>query len=197
MKNEVKKSKPNWIKIRNEYETSDVSQRELAKKWNVSPNTLIKRANRESWAKNKEKITTEIATKVQQKTIEKISDKLSDRNSRHIFLIDKLLDACETILTEQLTKGVDMFGNVFESEIINHAKVARLMETLEKAQKCHRIAEEKIDALDIKKLELEAKKVDIASKKAGETEDEEAVDDGFLDALNKEAGKVWDDESTV
>ena len=42
--------KPNWTKIRYEYITSSVSYRELANKYDVSFNTLSKRAKREGWS---------------------------------------------------------------------------------------------------------------------------------------------------
>lgn len=40
-------TKPNWIKIRNEYETSKISYRDLAQKYKVSFNTLQDIAKRE------------------------------------------------------------------------------------------------------------------------------------------------------
>jgi len=189
MKDEVKK-KPNWIKIRNEYETSNISQRKLAEKYKISFSTLQCRAKREAWLKSKNENHDKIMTKSRQKSIEKISD----RNSRHISLVDKVLDACETILSEQLTKGIDMYGNTYDSDIINHSKIARIMETLEKAQISHRKSENIIDAIDKQKLDIEKEKLTIMQAKSGQA-DTTIEDDGFLDALKGRTKEVWADDS--
>jgi phage terminase small subunit len=45
------------------------------------------------------------------------------------------------------------------------------------------------------KRRIEEEKLKLARRKLGDDEPEEIVDDGFLDALNAEAGKVWEDET--
>lgn len=42
----------NWDKVRKEFETSDITMADLAKKHNVKPSTLRSRKNREDWQRN-------------------------------------------------------------------------------------------------------------------------------------------------
>jgi hypothetical protein len=68
------KKKPNWIKIKTEYETTNISYRKLADKYKVSFDTLQKRAKREFWVKSKEETGDKMATKVRQKSIENMAE---------------------------------------------------------------------------------------------------------------------------
>jgi len=67
-----------WIKIREDYLNGGGSYRGLAKKYNVSFNTLKARADRESWKKEKDLREKVITTAVQQKIIEKTTDVVAD-----------------------------------------------------------------------------------------------------------------------
>ena len=190
------KNKPNWIKIRNEYETTNISYRKLAEKYNVSFKTLSPRAKREAWTKTKEEIQDKIRTKTGQKSIEKISN----RNARHIAMMDKVLDKVDKVLDDQLTKEL-FFGELIDKGVINHNKLAKMMDIIEKVQKGHRVAEDIIDAKDInkldidkQKLELEKQRLVLLEQKAGHTETE-IEDDGFLEALKGTAKEVWSDDS--
>lgn len=49
----------NWEKIRKEFETSDITMTDLAKKHKVKPTTLRSRKNRENWQRNVTKGTTQ------------------------------------------------------------------------------------------------------------------------------------------
>ena len=79
----------NWLKIKEEYITSSISQRDLANKYNVSVDTLIKRANREKWADLREKTEKEITTKLQQKH----ANKLLSVYEKSLDLLEELLDS--------------------------------------------------------------------------------------------------------
>ena len=69
---------PDWVKIRGEYENTGISQRNIAKKYGVSYNTLSKRANREHWAQRRNESEQKINAKIHQKTEEKVSNAISD-----------------------------------------------------------------------------------------------------------------------
>lgn len=68
------KKRVNWSKIRAEYIGGGISQRKLAKKYGVSENTLIKKANAEKWAQLQKETYNEGATKAQQKTADATAD---------------------------------------------------------------------------------------------------------------------------
>lgn len=70
--------KPDWLKIKNEYATTNISYRKLAAKHNVSFNTLQDRAKREDWQSLRTEQHDNITTKTRQKTAERISDQQAD-----------------------------------------------------------------------------------------------------------------------
>lgn len=80
-----------WIKIKNEYINTNISQRNLAKKYAVSVNTLTKRANREKWHSFRREARRRIETKVQQETEEKIISAKVDRLTEVLSLSDDIV----------------------------------------------------------------------------------------------------------
>lgn len=93
--------KADWIKIKNEYISSNISYRDLAKKYGVVFSTLEKTARREKWTELRKKQCDKIATELRQKTAEKIAERESDRLSRINSAADRLLDKIEEAI-EQL-----------------------------------------------------------------------------------------------
>ena len=89
-----------WIKIKNEYINTEISQRKLAQKRGTSVRTLTKKAKKENWKKYKETQRNKIATKVQQKTVEKIVNKEVDRIGKIVILTDDLLLKVQQAITE-------------------------------------------------------------------------------------------------
>ena len=63
-----------WNAIRAEYIAGGIGQRKLAAKYGVSKNTLIKRANSEGWAKQRDGVYNVATTQIQQKTAEAAAD---------------------------------------------------------------------------------------------------------------------------
>lgn len=90
-----------WIKIKNEYISTNTSYRKLAEKYGVSQQSISLHGKEENWVELKEKSLSKISTKIEQKTVEKIADKESDRISRMNKAADKLLEKIEEA-TEQL-----------------------------------------------------------------------------------------------
>ena len=60
---------PDWNAIRAEYIGGGISQRKLAKKYGVSENTLIRKANKEKWCGERDKTYNDVNIAVQQKTV--------------------------------------------------------------------------------------------------------------------------------
>ena len=67
-----------WLKIKSEYVSGNISYRKLAEKYGVSFNTLKEHATDEKWKELREEQHHKTTTKTQQKAEEKISDALSD-----------------------------------------------------------------------------------------------------------------------
>lgn len=128
-----------WIKIRTEYETTNISQRKLSEKHDVSYNTLKDKANREKWAKSKEETHIKIASKTHQKAIEKISDDKSDRNIRHLNVWDKILNKIDDLASKDKWTIYTINGIV---EIdVEPKDLTNLAAAMDKVQKGQRLAE--------------------------------------------------------
>ena len=97
------KYKPNWIKIRNEYISTNISQREIAKKYHVSINTLICRANKEEWGRHKREQVAEVTKRTQQLAAERLANKEVNRIERINNAPDRLLQKIEEA-TEELDR---------------------------------------------------------------------------------------------
>lgn len=90
-----------WIKIKNEYISTNISYRKLADKYGISKNQIANRATAENWQELRKKQQDKIETKLGQKTVDKISEKESDRIIRMNEAADRLLEKIEEA-TEQL-----------------------------------------------------------------------------------------------
>lgn len=83
-----------WEKIKHEYITTDVSYKDLAKKYNISLRSIAGKAADEDWTKQKENYCINFASKVHQKTIEKTSETLAEyavRQTADLVKINELL----------------------------------------------------------------------------------------------------------
>lgn len=131
----VKKKEPDWNKIRIEYETTDISQSKLAKKYKVSRNTIASRAVKGDWARNKKEIAAEIQRKSTERIKTSIIEQKVEANTRHIELINEGMDVISELL------------NIYKEELAkkkfkkaNAKNIDFLMSALVKAQKGQRLA---------------------------------------------------------
>lgn len=68
-----------WVAIRTEYLTTQISTRDLAQKHGVSYSTLRKRAEKEEWAQKRAEHERKTVALVAQKTMDAVSDQQADR----------------------------------------------------------------------------------------------------------------------
>jgi len=94
-----------WVKIRNEYICSGISQRELANKYNLSLSTLSKKAKKEDWVGKRAVQQNKTAAKMRQKSKDAQVEKRLTQIERLSRLTDKLIDKVELAM-EQLDKYV-------------------------------------------------------------------------------------------
>lgn len=165
-----KKKKPNWIKIRNEYETIGTSYRKLAEKYSVSFNTLKDRAIRELWSKRKDETHNKIATKTQQKTIEKISDEVSEINASHFKTWQRFHQIIETALESDKITTIEPFsGRVVEVDR-ESKDIENLAKAFDKLQKGQRLAKNILSKDVIEKIAIEREKLAMEKKKVEQEE---------------------------
>lgn len=122
-----------WIKIKNEYVNSNISYKDLSEKYPVSKTAIANKGKAENWVKLKKNNLNKTCTKVVQKTAEKIIDAEVDRITKLLNLSDEVLKKIEIALG-QLTKYVDMFGNVRECEVIDANKLRKIVASLKDAK---------------------------------------------------------------
>lgn len=118
-----------WIKIKNEYINTNISQRKLAEKYKVSRSAIEKKAKKEDWAELKKEQRGKIEAKVGQKTADKIVDTEVDRLTELLKLTDEAQKLIRVGMS-QLNKFMDMFGNIHESEIIDVVKLKKLVSAM-------------------------------------------------------------------
>ena len=118
----------NWIEIKNEYIFTDISQRKLAEKYEVSYNTLKKKANKEEWKKEKEEQYLKSTANVHQKTAEIFSDVIVANTLNRVETVLSLSDE----LTNKLKTAISELGIGYENEQvpINTKDIKRLVSSL-------------------------------------------------------------------
>lgn len=89
-----------WIRIRNEYASTDISTRALAEKYGISYNTMKDRASREKWAEMRDEQHRKITEKTQQETAEAVAKDEAGRVARLLRIADRLMDKTEQALDE-------------------------------------------------------------------------------------------------
>lgn len=92
--------KANWIKIKNEYINSNISYRNLAKKHDVSFQTLRDRALKEEWFNKRKEQRNKIGTKMAQESANKIVEEELSRLGRINSVADRLLDKMEEAIDQ-------------------------------------------------------------------------------------------------
>ena len=99
-KRATKQHNRDWIKIRNEYISTDIGLRGLAEKHNIPLTTLRDRSRREGWVAMRDEQHHEIAQKTAQKTAEIVAKDEAGRVSRLLRIADRLMDKTERALDE-------------------------------------------------------------------------------------------------
>ena len=109
-KRATKQHNRDWIKIRNEYISTDIGLRGLAEKHNIPLTTLRDRSRREGWVAMRDEQHHEIAQKTAQKTAEIVAKDEAGRVARLLRIADQLMDKTERALKEldqQVVKHVE------------------------------------------------------------------------------------------
>ena len=86
------KKRVDWNAIRAEYIGGGISQRQLAKKYGVTPGALMQKANREHWQQDKEETVSMALAASKQSTAEAVADNAT-RAERCRSLLYELIEA--------------------------------------------------------------------------------------------------------
>lgn len=187
------KQKVDWNKLQIEYETTQISLRDLADKHGVKFSALKEHAcprNKDipKWSRSKEITQQKIHICTEQKTIEKIADKIAAMNELHFDLSNMVLEIAKGALQdpEQFYRHVgkkvekvqdeDSFSQIetFEDKLldaINSKALAEIVTAIEKSQKVQRKAAGVIDGKDKAILDMHKEKLDIEREKVQKEND--------------------------
>lgn len=125
-----------WIQLKNEYLTTNISIRGLAKKYDIPYSTVNSRSNKEKWAQEKPEIQSKIMSESEQKMINSEIDRKVLVNQRHIELYDLGLEIIQNLLNtyERAMK------NPKQRNKINPSHIEKLMTCAERIQRGQRLA---------------------------------------------------------
>lgn len=91
-------SMADWVSIRNEYISTQISTRDLAKKYGVSHSQIARRSSKEGWTEKRKTLRNKTETLCIQKTAEAVSDLQADR----ITLLMSASQKAAELLSERL-----------------------------------------------------------------------------------------------
>jgi len=177
-----KKKKPDWIKIKTEYETTPISTRKLAEKYKVSVSTLQRRCRLEKWTKNKKDFVADVNAKVRQKLAAKkanIIEQELDPALEAASLINKLI--LDTLKDEKQfkrhliqMKEKEIIGGsgtekwwVEEQEfdVVDTKRLRDLAQALKISKELQRLLQGILEPEAEKKLEIEKDRLELEKKK--------------------------------
>lgn len=138
-----------WIAIRNEYETTNISLAKLTKKYKkIKMNTIERRSAREGWKKSKKETQLKITENLREKTIESISENKSKVCVKHYDISDKFLKIIDdsfknknefnTFADKVKVDRDEEEYKEFVLESINDKKLLNIVNSFEKIQKAQR-----------------------------------------------------------
>ena len=121
--------KIDWLAVKNEYITTNASYQTLADKYSVSKTAIANKAKNENWAQLKQQYLNETCTKVVQEIQEKNVESEVDRVANLLNLTDRAQVQINTAFG-QLNKYMDMFGNVYDTDMVDVARLKKLVSAI-------------------------------------------------------------------
>jgi len=175
---EDKSKKPDWIKIRAEYETTGISQRKLAAKYNVPYPTLRDRAKREKWTIGAHVAREKLVATARARIIEKRATKLAkeiDPALEATSLINQLV--LETLADEKQFrrhlvqrrekegKSESWWVEEQEFDVVDTKRLRDLAQALKISKELQRLLQGILEPEAEKKLEIEKDRLELEKKK--------------------------------
>lgn len=140
MSEENKKRKHDWVSLKTEYLTTNVSIRGLARKYDISYNTLNSRSNKERWADEKREVQSRITAQTQQKVVDSVVDEKVLANSRHNELFNKSGEVIDFLLGQLLEEIPRVRAGALKKGRATAHSMDFLLSAILKLQKGQRVA---------------------------------------------------------
>ena len=186
----MKRKKPNWSKLKNEYISTTISQRALAAKYGLTYSTISRRATKERWKTLRDEMEAKTSAEVSQKIEQIIVKQEVDRMSKVLDLTDKLSEKLEKAIDEL---DVYIAKNKVKTKIVEYSEDG-------KGKPCTEVIEEKetiteyhsiVNTLALSQLANALKSIKEISCDIG-AKDEEVEDSGLIEALQKRSEDLFE-----
>ena len=184
-----------WLTIRNDYISGGGSYRKLAEKYGVPFSVLKDKAVSEKWKDAKDEHKLKVRTKVEQKLVDIAVKQELSRAVRLLAVSDELITKIEQAVSE-----LDMVQvtNKKKTKVIEYKNYERpdkpTKEIIDEQEEILSV-QSIIDRKGLQQVATALKAV--WDMTAGENDNTDENDDGFLDALNGTAEEDWSDESDI
>ena len=167
-----------WLKIKTEYITTDISYRKLAEKYGINYSVLGARGRAEGWVEQR----TQFQDKTHTKTVEKIAEKKARQAAKVEDLADKLL-----IKLDQAIEELDLKVTTHKVKV-EEGNIETTME--------YKVAEEggTVDRAGLRQLTAALKELQVIKGEVTDLERRER--EARIEALRKAAMTDSDDDDT-
>lgn len=132
-----RKTKIDWLKIKNDYIHKNISLQKLAEKYSVSERQVMKHSSDEEWVKQKEENSRIVAEETQKELQKKEIARKVAVNEAHLKLYDDGIEVVEKILAIYKDKINEKNSKKLK---VNPFNLEKVFSCIEKAQKGQRLA---------------------------------------------------------
>lgn len=175
-----------WKKLKIEYVTGHISQRELAAKHGVPYSTVRQRSIREQWVKEKEQHCSDVVADAQKK----IGKKQADLLAREYQIATDFVKLIEKSLTDE--KNYDeafiSFGDVVKTGRIDSKALLNAANALQKFMDIRRVCKGHQTVQEKQQHELALKRLEIEEARANK---DEVKDTDYKITLGSEEIERW------
>lgn len=175
-----------WEKLKIEYVTGHISQRELAAKHGVPYSTVRQRSIREQWVKDKEQHCSDVVADAQKK----IGKKQADLLAREYQIATDFVKLIEKSLTDE--KNYDeafiSFGDVVKTGRIDSKALLNAANALQKFMDIRRVCKGHQTVQEKQQHELALKRLEIEEARANK---DEVKDTDYKITLGSEEIERW------
>lgn len=182
----AKKKIVDWEKLKIEYVTGHISQRELAAKHGVPYSTLRQRSIREQWVKEKEQHSRTVVANAQKK----IGEKQADLLAREYQIATDFVKLIEKSLTDEnnYDEAFISFGDVVKTGRIDSKALLNAANALQKFMDIRRVCKGHQTVQEKQQYDLALKRLEIEEARANK---DEVKDTDYNITLGSEEIKRW------
>lgn len=160
----------------------------VAEKFGVKVDSVYEVSRRDKWQQQKKDITKQVEEAAKQEYVEVYAKCGVEINLMYNNIWQKVINLCNEALNDPQKYLTNKEG------VLRYGAIQVLADVIERAQKGQQFTTGFIGREASAKLELKREMVLLRKKLAGEDDDEEVVQDNFMEALQEINDELWKDE---